>query len=314
MNEYIVRAITEIETRTLKEFNLKFPTRVAAPMRPGYHPELDFTQELDDNGVNFYQGLIGTLRWIVEVARIDLAHAVSVMSSYMSAPRIGHLVEVLHVFAYLKLKPNLSLVLDAREPILKRDVSLCAENSWGDFYPEAIESIPSNMPEPRGRAVSTHTFVDADRAGNLANRRSHTGMVLFLQSAPIIWVSKRQKTVETSTYGAELCAMKLAIEMIEGLRYKIRMMGIPIQGSTLVYCDNESVVHNLSNPESTLKKKHVSIAFHKTRESVASKAVEVHRVKSDLNTSDILTKTLSGSKTEYHTLNLLLYNASNTVK
>jgi hypothetical protein len=192
---------------------------------------------------------------------------------------------------------------------LKRDLSLAADKSWVDFYPDAAEPIPGNMPQPRGEPVSTHTFVDADWAGNLANRRSHTGIIIYIQSAPIIWVSKRQKTVETSTYGAELCASKLAVELIDGIRYKLRMLGIPIQGSTLLYCDNESVVHNLSNPDSTLKKKHNAIAFHRTRESVAAKTIEVHRVKSELNTSDLLTKVLSGTKTEFHTANLLFDNA-----
>jgi hypothetical protein len=308
MGGYIKRVIVEVEKRA-QDFDLVPPNRVVAPLRSNYHPELDFTDCLDDDGVNFYQGLIGTLRWIVEVGRIDVSHAVSVLSSYMSMPRIGHLVEVLHVFAYLKMRPDLSLILDARDPILKRDLSLSADKSWMDFYPDAEEPIPSNMPKSRGEPLSTHAYVDADWAGNLLNRRSHTGIVLFLQSAPIIWISKRQKTVETSTYGAELCATKLAVEIIEGIRYKLRMLGIPIHGPTVVFCDNESVVHNLNNPESTLKKKHNSIAFHKTRESVASKAIEVDRVKSELNTSDLLTKTLTGTKTEFHTGNLLFDNA-----
>jgi hypothetical protein len=112
--------------------------------------------------------------------------------------------------------------------------------------------------------------------------------------------------VETSTYGAELGAMKIVVETIEGLRYKLRMFGVPIQGPTPVFCDNESVVHQLTNPESTLKKKHNFIAFHKTRESVAAELIEVHKVKSESNTADLLTKTLTGAKTQFHTSNLLV--------
>ena len=65
-------------------------------------------------------------------------------------------------------------------------------------------------------------------------------------------MSKKQKTVETSTHGAELYASKIAVELIEGLRYKLRMFGVEIKGPTLLFCDNESVVHNLTKPESTL--------------------------------------------------------------
>lgn len=52
------------------------------------------------------------------------------------------------------------------------------------------------------------------------------------------WDSKRQNTVETSTFGSEYCAMKTAIAMIEGAWYKLIMMGIPLIGSTAVFCDS----------------------------------------------------------------------------
>jgi hypothetical protein len=48
--------------------------------------------------------------------------------------------------------------------------------------------------------------------------------------------------VETSTFGLEYMASKTAVEMIEGLCYKLRMMGIPVAGATNFFCDNKSVV------------------------------------------------------------------------
>ena len=58
---------------------------------------------------------------------------------------------------------------------------------------------------------------------------AHTGVILYINRAPIIWYSKRQNTVESSTFGSEFIAMKIAVELIEGLRYKLRMMGVPIK-------------------------------------------------------------------------------------
>jgi hypothetical protein len=81
-----------------------------------------------------------------------------------------------------------------------------------------------------------------------------------------MWYSKRQNTVESSTFGSEFVAMHVAIEMIEGLRYKLRMMGIPIDGPRNVFCDNAAVVRNSTAPESVLKKKHNAIAYHRARE------------------------------------------------
>jgi hypothetical protein len=56
--------------------------------------------------------------------------------------------------------------------------------------------------------------------------------------------------------------MKNTVEMIEALRYKLRMFGVPIEGPTNVFCDNEAVCKNTTRPESTLTKKHHSIAYH----------------------------------------------------
>ncbi len=84
--------------------------------------------------------------------------------------------------------------------------------------PNAAEAIPTNMPQPRGKEVSMSCFVDAGNAGCRETRRSHSGIIIFANRAPTLWFSKRQNTVEASTYGSELLAMRIAIELIEGLR------------------------------------------------------------------------------------------------
>jgi hypothetical protein len=111
-----------------------------------------------------------------------------------------------------------------------------------------------------------------------------------------MWYSKRQNTVETSTFGSEFIALKTAVEMIEGLRYKLRMMGVPIDGSCNVYCDNESVCKNVQTPESMLRKKHNAIAYHRVREAVAAKTVRVAKEPTETNLADLFTKPLSGER------------------
>ena len=111
--------------------------------------------------------------------------------------------------------------------------------------------------------------------GNLKDRRSQTGILIFLNKAQIHWYSKKQSTVESSTFGAEFCALRVAVDMIEGMRYKLRMFGIPIDGATNIYCDNKAVYKNTVIPESTLKKKHHSIAYHRCREAVAAGTIRV---------------------------------------
>ena len=202
--------------------------------------------------------------------------------------------QCLHIFAYLKSHDRSCMVFDDTEP--EFDESRFAKCDWEEFYPGAKEVVPPNAPEPRGHGVVTSCFVDADHAGCQETRRSHSGVLIFVNRAPIMWFSKRQNTVETSTFGSEFCALRIAVEMIEGLRYKLRMMGIPIKGSTNVFCDNESVVKNTTRPESTLKKKHNAVNYHRCREAQAARIVRICHEDGETNLADILTKSLPGPR------------------
>ena len=62
--------------------------------------------------------------------------------------------------------------------------------------------------------------------------------------------------------------MKIALEMNAALRYKLRMMGVPIEGASNTFGDNASVIKNVTLPESTLHKRHNSIANHKCCEEL----------------------------------------------
>jgi hypothetical protein len=106
--------------------------------------------------------------------------------------------------------------------------------NWSDFYGDEREAIPPNAPVPLGESVQMTVFVDADHAGNLMTRRSRTGVLVYLNRSPILWYTKQQSTVETSSFGSEFCALKTAVEMIKGLRYKLRMMGVEIDSPTQV--------------------------------------------------------------------------------
>jgi hypothetical protein len=163
---------------------------------------------------------------------------------------------------------------------------------WSDIYGDVQEELPPRMPKPLGNPVELHCFVDADHAGNLATRRSHTGIIIFINKAPIIWYSKRQNTVESSTFGSEFVALRTAVELIIGLRYKLRMFGVPLKGPTNVFCDNQGVVHNSTMPESTLAKKHNAICHHKVRKAAAAGIIRVAKEDTASNLADALTKPL----------------------
>ncbi len=220
--------------------------------------------------------------------------AMSMLLRYVVSPREGHLQQLYHVFAYLKHHTRSTMVFDDTEPVF--DERRFREVDWSEFYPEASDPIPPNMPEARGNVVSTSCFVDADHAGCMLTRRLHTGVILFVNRVLIQWYSKWQNTVEMSTFGSEFVAMKTAVEMIEGLRYKLRMMGFPLDGPMSVFCDNVAVVKNTTAPESTLKKKHNAIAYHWTCEVCIGCIICLAKEDGNTNMSDILTKLMPGPR------------------
>jgi hypothetical protein len=90
--------------------------------------------------------------------------------------------------------------------------------------------------------------------------------------------------------------MRLAKEMISALRIKLKCFGIPITGPTNVFCDNNAVILNVSNPESTLTRKHNAINYHIIREAVAAKIIRIGKEDTDTNIADIFTKLLPYSR------------------
>jgi hypothetical protein len=157
-----------------------------------------------------------------------------------------------HVMSYLSQKHNTRLIFDPTYP--KIDMGQFSQYNWTEFYGNVEEAIPVDMPEPLGKDLYVRIVCDSDHAGDKRTRCSHTGFLIFCNRALIDWVSKKQATIETSVFGAEFVAMKHGIEKLQGLCYKLRMMGIPLTGPSFIYADNKSQVTNSTLPESTLKK------------------------------------------------------------
>ena len=110
------------------------------------------------------------------------------------------------------------------------------------------------------------------------------------------WQSKKQTSVETSTFGSEMMEMKQEADYIRGFRYKLRMFGIPVEEPAYMCGGNQSVLAGSTRPESTLKKKAQSITFHFIREGCAADECRTTYINTSENISDLMTKPLSGEK------------------
>jgi hypothetical protein len=144
--------------------------------------------------------------------------------------------------------------------------------------------------------VTISAFVDANHAGNKVTRCLHTGTIIYVQNAPILWYSKRQNTVEAATFESEMVALSICKELIVAICYKLRMFGVEIDGPVNVFCDNHGIVKNVSILESTLMKKHNAINYHAVREAVAAGIIRVGKEDGKTKLVDLLTKVVTGQK------------------
>ena len=301
---YVREAIRIVEIK-MKEHDLHYSSRrkCNTPFSTAtYRPELESSPMCNDNLTTLYQNLIGILRWSCELGRVDILLEVSLLSQYMSSPRMGHLIQACNIFKYLKNHDRSWIVLNPDkfeiewEPFKDEPSPQERAEAMKLLYPDVQNDIPPNAPEERGQSVQLTAFVDSDHAGNVVTRRSHTGILVFVNMAPILFHSKRQNVVESSTFGSEFVALKNATELVAGLRYKLTMMGVPIDGPTRFLCDNESVVKNGSFPESVLKKKHCSIAYHVVRQEVAAGKSLIYWESTSSNLADLFTKVLTAER------------------
>ena len=306
-SKYVNEAVHNAEDCLAANFGgQKLPKRASAPWPSDYVSELDSSPELNVNLANYCQSQIGVLNWMVELGHVDIITETNKLASHMALPREGHLDAVFHVFGYLKNKHNSRMVFDPTYPDI--DMTVFKEQDWESFYGDVKEAVPLDMPEPRGKSVDLRMFVDSDHAGDKRERRSRTGFFIFLNSALVGWTSKKQATIETSVFGAEFVALKHGMETLHGLRHKLRMMGIPIDGPSHIYCDNMSVIHNTQRPESTLKKKSNQICCHAVHESVAMGESVTGHIPSKENPADLVTKVIPGGQKRCHLVSKLLFD------
>jgi len=105
-----------------------------------------------------------------------------------------------------------------------------------------------------------------------------------------VWCSKLQTTVETTTFGFEHVGARTATKQILDLRLTLCYLGVPIDGPSFMFGDNESVVNTASGPHSELHKCHNALSCHGTHEAIADGITRFHHIVGTANPADILSK------------------------
>ena len=127
----------------------KLPKQAPNPFVMGYEAELDTSTLCNPEEASYFQSIIRVMRWMIEIGRVDIATEVSMLSSLLAMPRVGHLEAAINIMGYLRLNHNSRLFLDPTYSVLDHS-SFNDGAEWAEFYGDATKAILLNMPEPRG--------------------------------------------------------------------------------------------------------------------------------------------------------------------
>jgi transposase InsO family protein len=240
----------------LERFGMEQAKGVATPGVPGDGAAEHPMELLSTEQATLFRSLVGGLLYISVCTRPDLSYCVSVLARSMAQPHAHALTGAKRVLRYLK------------------------ENPFGIVYRRTA-----------GELVLTG-YADASYAADVSTRKSTTGWVLVLAGAAVAWKSKLQPVVATSTTEAEYVALCYAALECVALRALLEFLGFPQRQATVFYEDNTAALQLSVNPVAQQATKHIAVRFHKLRELVATRVIDVTYVRTSEQLADILTKAL----------------------
>jgi transposase InsO family protein len=216
----------------------------------------------DRSGVGEFPlaALVGSMNYIAQTTRPDVAQAVGTLGRHSATPGAEHWKAALRVLAYL-----------------------CTTRHTGiTFHKKANPTAP----------FTVTGFCDSDYGGEPTTRRSTTGYLFQAAGGPISWCSKLQPTVAASTTEAEYMAAASAAKEGLWLRKLLATLGEP-HPCLSIGCDNQAALLLIKNPITSLRAKHIEIHHHFVRERVDEGQLAYYYVPTLSNAADVLTKPLS---------------------
>ena len=142
--------------------------------------------------------------------------------------------------------------------------------------------------------ITLSAFSDADWAGDPSDRKSTTGILVFLGSSPISWSSKKQSTVLRSSTEAEYRALASTVAKLAWLCTLFQELGLSLPHIPVLWCDNNSAIALASNPVFHSRTKHIEVDYHYVRECVLRRDLGIKFIFGHDNFADIFTKSLLG--------------------
>jgi hypothetical protein len=243
---------TKYATDLLTKHNMLQCSPCKTPCVPNVR--LSSTTGVPLTDIHGYRSLVGALHYLT-FTRPDLSFAVHQVCQFMNAPTDLHLTAAKRILRYVR-----------------------GTLDHGLFY----------TPGP----ITLSAFTDADWAGDPDDRRSTSGLVVFLGHNPVTWSAKKQLTVSRSSTEAEYRALASASAELCWLRTLVKDLGIYLYDPPILWCDNVSALAIASNPVFHARTKHIEVDFHFIRERVLRKDLQVKFVSTMDQLADIFTKGL----------------------
>lgn len=221
--------------------------------------------------VKVYQAAIGFLNYLSYGTRFDICYTTNSLSRFSTHPSSEHWQGVKRVLRYL----------------------------------QATKQQQLSYTKSKSQDITVKIYCDASWASNLDDRKSTTGILLKLNDNPILWYSKKQKTVALSTAEAELMAIASAVQESLWMRQFIdELTNKPPK--CIIYTDNQAAIHMASN-DSHKYAKHISIRYNFIKENLQSENVCIEYLQSSEQQADIFTK--ATVKPVFQKLHDLILNA-----
>ena len=234
-----------------------------------------------------YRSVIGKLMYLANNTRPDLSFAVHQCARYATDPKQSHEEAVKYICRYLWLTRDKGMIC---------------------------------TPTPDGEL---NAYADADFAGRWHQSTTHmresvlsrTGYVIMYCGCPIIWASKLQTEVALSSAESELMALSACMRVILPMRRLVEEIGehsflsdMPLNGvkilshrlkASKVFEDNASCIVMATSENVRPRTRHIATKYYRFKDEVRRGKVQVIKVDTKQNISDIFTKSLVKDTFEY---------------
>jgi hypothetical protein len=254
-NDKLMIDQTQLIEKTLTQHQMNNSNPVNTPLVPGVNYVKNPNSEPDVE-VQHYQSAIGSLNYLSAGTRIDTCFATNVLSRHATNPSNEHWCGVKRVMRYLQATKSLPLV-----------------------YSRSEQS-----------EINIHVYTDSDYASDVNDRKSTAGVLLMINSNPVVWYSKKQQSVALSTCEAEFYAISFGLQDLIWAKAFIIELTQNIPECTL-YCDNQASIA-MSSQEVHGRSKHVDIKYKFVKEHLLEGTFKMKYVPTTRQLSDILTKAL----------------------